>query len=224
MVDELASISKGLSHDLKRKVLRELYVARYLRFTELQRRLNVGNPSELHYHLKDLKDFNLVDQDHENNYRLTDIGRRTVHIIFRTEGVKPEPSGYVFDVKVWARLNMQDLSLSTVCERMKELKRFHLESMGEKYVEFRWHSEIAKALVRITKAGDVEVSAKIPLNAVCSKEVPSFDKDAELSTYQELACSVVNTLLLYALASIRKTWKEATLAAPPEKDWRITLG
>jgi len=221
--DELASISKGLSHELKRRVLRELFTTGNLKFTELQRRMDVGNPSELYYHLKELKGSDLIDQDNENNYRLTDVGRKTARIIFKTERVKPEHSGYVFDVKLWARLNTEDISLTTICERIKESKDFRLEDMGEKFVEFRWPNKLATAFARITKAGEIEIWAKIPLNKMCPKEIPSFE-ERELQVYQNLACSLPNVLLLLILSNIRKTWKDMAVIIPVETDWRINLG
>lgn len=219
-MDELTAIGVSLGHPNRRKILKELYNDS-LTLTELHNSLNISIQN-LQYHLGKMSKAKLILLDSDKKYSLTPIGEKAADIFLSYTQQKPEMLGFVFDVKSWTRLNTF-VSLTTVRQRIKELKFFSLERMTEdEFVEFRLNNTIARANVVIRRTGEIEASAILPLRYISSKKTPNFANE-ELETYKELVFSLVESMILYVLVCVRKTIEDAEIE-PIEKDWKITPG
>ncbi|QWR76339.1 response regulator [Candidatus Magnetomonas plexicatena] len=73
---EMDKILMALSNPIRRSVIKVLYRKKTVRFMELNRELSIYDHTKLVFHLRILKDANIISQDINKTYVLTDPGQK----------------------------------------------------------------------------------------------------------------------------------------------------
>lgn len=76
---------KSLSNPIRRKIMDYLHSREKARFTDIQNYLGLGEPAKLGYHLRRLKECNLISQDQNRHYCVTEDGKRAVKTVLSLE-------------------------------------------------------------------------------------------------------------------------------------------
>jgi DNA-binding NtrC family response regulator len=78
---EVDRIIKALSNPIRRKSIEYLKDTEKSSFTDIWKSLKVDDPTKLSFHLRVLKQANLIDQDREKIYFLTEQGKRAIDLV-----------------------------------------------------------------------------------------------------------------------------------------------
>jgi DNA-binding HxlR family transcriptional regulator len=78
---------KILSHPLRKNTINYLNSKKKASFTEIMHALDAKNPQLLNFHLNQLKKYNMVEQDENKVYRLSDNGELAVETINKIENI-----------------------------------------------------------------------------------------------------------------------------------------
>jgi len=78
-------VIKALSNPIRRKSVEYLYGRDKARFREIREQLDIEDPAKLSFHLKILKNADLVSQDQERRYMITGKGKKTIEVLGEIE-------------------------------------------------------------------------------------------------------------------------------------------
>lgn len=71
-----SGLIKAISNQIRKDVVKLLYKAGKLKFTEIQRGLEIEDPTKLNFHMRVMKVHKIIEQDSEKFYKLTPVGKK----------------------------------------------------------------------------------------------------------------------------------------------------
>lgn len=71
-----SGLIKAISNQIRKDVVKLLYKAGKLKFTEIQRGLGIEDPTKLNFHMRVMKVHKIIEQDSEKFYNLTPVGKK----------------------------------------------------------------------------------------------------------------------------------------------------
>ena len=71
-----SDIIKAISNQTRKDVVKLLYNAGKLKFTDIQRGLGIEDATRLNFHMRVMKEHKIIEQDGEKFYMLTSIGKK----------------------------------------------------------------------------------------------------------------------------------------------------
>jgi len=80
-----SDVIKSISNPIRKDVVKLLYKEGKLKFTDIKNRLKIDDPTKLSFHLRVMKDCNVIEQDSEKIYMLTHAGKKLMETLRRTE-------------------------------------------------------------------------------------------------------------------------------------------
>lgn len=80
-----SDVIKSISNPIRKDVVKLLYKEGKLKFTDIKNKLKIDDPTKLSFHLRVLKDYNVIEQDSEKVYMLTHAGKKLLDTLRRTE-------------------------------------------------------------------------------------------------------------------------------------------
>ncbi len=81
-----SDLIKAISNPIRKNTLKLLNKAGKLKFTEIKNMLKIDDATKLSFHLRILKSYNVIEQDSEKVYMLTQAGRRMIENMKTIEG------------------------------------------------------------------------------------------------------------------------------------------
>jgi len=81
-----SDIIKALSNPIRKETVKLLDKAGKLKFTEIKNMLKIDDATKLSFHLRVLKSYNVIGQDSEKVYMLTQVGKKLMENLKRIEG------------------------------------------------------------------------------------------------------------------------------------------
>jgi len=82
-----SDLIKAISNPIRKNTLKLLNKAGKLKFTEIKNMLKIDDATKLSFHLRILKSYNVIEQDSEKVYMLTQAGRKMIENLKTIEGV-----------------------------------------------------------------------------------------------------------------------------------------
>jgi DNA-binding response OmpR family regulator len=71
-----SGLIKAISNQIRKDVVKLLYKAGKLKFTEIQRGLGIEDPTKLNFHMRVMRVHKIIEQDSEKFYKLTPVGKK----------------------------------------------------------------------------------------------------------------------------------------------------
>ena len=71
-----SGLIKAISNQIRKDVVKLLYKAGKLKFTEIQRGLGIEDPTKLNFHMRVMRVHKIIEQDNEKFYKLTPVGKK----------------------------------------------------------------------------------------------------------------------------------------------------
>ena len=81
-----SDLIKAISNPIRKDTLKLLNKAGKLKFTEIKNMLKIDDATKLSFHLRILKSYNVIEQDSEKIYMLTQAGRKMIENLKTVEG------------------------------------------------------------------------------------------------------------------------------------------
>jgi len=80
-----SDVIKAISNPIRKDVVKLLDKEGKLKFTDIKNRLKIDDPTKLSFHLRVMKDYNVIEQDSEKVYMLSHAGKNLIETLKRTE-------------------------------------------------------------------------------------------------------------------------------------------
>lgn len=80
-----SDVIKAISNPIRKDVVKLLDKEGKLKFTDIKNSLKIDDPTKLSFHLRVLKDYNVIEQDSEKIYMLSHAGKNLIETLKRTE-------------------------------------------------------------------------------------------------------------------------------------------
>lgn len=81
-----SDLIKAISNPIRKNTLKLLNKAGKLKFTEIKNMLKIDDATKLSFHLRILKSYNVIEQDSEKVYMLTQAGKKMIENMKTIEG------------------------------------------------------------------------------------------------------------------------------------------
>ncbi|MFZ3383889.1 MAG: ArsR family transcriptional regulator, partial [Candidatus Methanoperedens sp.] len=81
-----SDLIKAISNPIRKNTLKLLNKSGKLKFTEIKNMLKIDDATKLSFHLRILKSYNVIEQDSEKVYMLTQAGKRMIENMKTIEG------------------------------------------------------------------------------------------------------------------------------------------
>jgi DNA-binding NtrC family response regulator len=73
-----SDVIKAISNPIRKETLKLIYKAGKLKFTDIKNMLKIDDATKLSFHLRILKSYDVIEQDNEKLYMLTNAGKKMI--------------------------------------------------------------------------------------------------------------------------------------------------